>query len=308
MKSAPDELGRIFRAEAVAAHRAPRIPGRPLAPTRPGPVSIVATLGLLSALLVAAAAWVSSPEYVSGRALIRFDGVAFARASSGGAIESVFVRPGQWVEKGELLARTEATTAQHAHARARAEYGDAVRAMLRAPADLAARERVGQHVHALARARATLASTEVRAPSAGHVQAVRVGAGQAIEAGQVVCTLAAETQSARVVAFLPGNARPKLSPDAPLLLTFDRYPDAKVRLRAEHISNGSLSPREVEALADARVTGDEHGSIALGAPTDTVVHDNRGRPLQLFDGMTARVEVMVHERSLLERLLHEESR
>ena len=119
--------------------------------------------------------------------------------------------------------------------------------------------------------------------------------------------MAAETLSARVVAFLPGNARPKLNVDAPLRLTFDRHPDAKVRLRVDHISNGSLSPGEVEALADARIAGDEHGSIALGATTETVVRDDRGRSLQLFDGMTATVEVMVRERSLLERLLHEET-
>ncbi len=307
MKSTFDDMSRIFRAEAVDAHRAPRIPGRPLAPSRPGPLLIVATLTVVSALLLATAAWVSSPEYVSGRALIRFDGVAFARAPSGGAIDSIFVQPGQWVETGELLAHTESTMAQHEHRRVRAEYDDAVRAMLRAPANLAARERVGQLVHTLARARAALDATEIRAPSAGRVQAVRVHAGQTTEAGQVVCTVAAETLSARVVAFLPGNARPKLNVDAPLRLTFDRHPDAKVRLRVDHISNGSLSPGEVEALADARIAGDEHGSIALGATTETVVRDDRGRSLQLFDGMTATVEVMVRERSLLERLLHEET-
>ncbi|MCR9164632.1 MAG: HlyD family efflux transporter periplasmic adaptor subunit [Nannocystaceae bacterium] len=269
---------------------------------------IVAVLVAVSAVLLAAAAWVSSPEYVSGRALIRFDGVTFARASSGGAIDAIFVQPGQWVETGELLARTEATAAKHEHSTARAEYDDAVRAMLRAPANLTARERVGERVHALARARAALDATEIRAPSAGRVQAVRVRAGQTTEAGQVVCTVAAEAQSARIVAFLPGNARPKLDVDAPLRLTLDRHPDAQVRLRVDHISDSSLSPGEVEALADARITGDEHGSIALGATTDTVVRDDRGRSLQLFDGMTATVEVLVRERSLLERLLREETR
>lgn len=296
-------LSPIFREEALVAHRAPREPGRPLGVARSPGLWVMAVLASLMVSLVIAAAIVSSPEYVAGRAVIQFEGVRFARTPGAGAVDEVLVEPGQWVDAGDVLARMDSTRARQALTRAKREYDDAVRAMLRQPGQGAARSAVGTRAQALARARADLRAAEIRAPSSGQVQAVRVRNGQRVADAQVVCTLAAEPGPAKVLAFLPGNARPKLERGAALRLSFDRHPQAKIELEVESISNGSLGPEEVIGLGGSQVGTIEGGSVAVGGSIPLTVHDDRGRPLRVFDGMTAQVEILVRERSLLERML-----
>ncbi len=298
----------VFREQALAALRAPAQPGAPLSVGRSPGLAVVLAVVTLIVTVVGAAAIVSSPEYVAGRAVIQFDGVRFARTPRAGAIDQVLVQPGQWVAKGDPIARMDATTAERAEQRARLEYDDAVRAMLRAPGSVGARTEVGQRAQTLQRAQAERLAAEIRAPASGRVQAVRVRPGQTATASQVVCTIAGEAGTAQVLAFVPGNARPTLDPGATLRLTLDEHPRTTVELSVQSISNGLLSPEDVAQLGAAHVGADTGVSVAVRASIPATLDDGHDGTLQVFDGMTASVEILVRERSLLERLLSGGSR
>ncbi|MCH9683834.1 MAG: HlyD family efflux transporter periplasmic adaptor subunit [Deltaproteobacteria bacterium] len=298
----------VFREEALAALRAPARPGAPLSVGHSTGIAVVAVVVGLLVAVVAAAAIVSSPEYVAGRAVIQFDGVRFARTPRAGAVDEVLVEPGQWVERGDPIARMDSSAATRVHVRARREYDDAVRAMLRAPSSVAARTEVGQRARVMRRAHADQLASEIRAPVSGRVQAVRVRPGQTAAASQVVCTISDQDGQARVLALVPGNARPSLDPGASLRLTLDEHPRTTVELAVHSISNGLLSPDDVDQLGAAHVGVGEGVSVAVRASMPATIDDGRDGTLQIFDGMTASVEIVVRERSLLERVLGDDVR
>ena len=298
----------VFRAEAIAAMSAPPRPGTPLSVGRTQGWLILGVIVVLVSALLGAAAIVSSPEHVDGRAVIQLDGVRYVRTSASGAIEEVVVAPGQRVAAGDLIARMDAAPARRAQQRARQEYDDAVRAMLRAPGSIEARRVVGQRAQARQRAEAEVAAAEIRAPAAGQVQAIRVRSGQTTAPGQVVCTLVGEPGPARVLALMPGNARPKLDRGASLRLVLDEHPRTTLELEVESISDGLLRPEEVVALGAGHLGPAEGVSVAVHATMPETIDDVRGEPLQIYDGMTASVEIVVRERSLLQRLLFGGSR
>jgi multidrug resistance efflux pump len=132
--------------------------------------------------------------------------------------------PGDLVSPGELVA-TFSGEAEHAElARARAEFDRTLTARLREPSDESLHLEVARARVEVERAEAGVESVNVRASTSGRVADVRIEQGRAVEAGQVLLTIAdAEREHVIVQAFVPGRYRSAIEVGQPLILQLDGF-------------------------------------------------------------------------------------
>src|SRR5262249_50036295 len=139
-------------------------------------------------------------------------------------------------------------------------------------------------------ARLSVESRTIRAPDNGVVKEVLVRNGQRVEPGTLVLTIVetAANEELQVIAFLPGDQRPRLLPHQPFRLTLNGY-------RGTHIVSEVRAISEVLGAAEARArfVGDRIGDslqlagtvVAVEARLSSPDFEADGKTFQLHDGM-----------------------
>lgn len=295
----------MFRPEAIAA-RTRRAPApRPIGLRRWSGSTTAWLAGTMSALLLLAAALIPSPEVLRGRAVVRYEGLQVARSPREGVVGSFLVQPGDRVSAGDPIAVLSSPSIEATYAQRRASYRDAVRRMLREPSQPSVRADLGRAREALQRAAEAKEHQVVRAPTSGSVLSLRTHVGASVAALAPVCEIRGRQAPSSVVALFPGNARPRIRKGAKLRVVFDEFPKAPLDTTVDAASDNVLAPRDAAAftssyLSEAFPTGSS--VVTVHAPLDVDARA-QARGLQLYEGMTAEVELVVRDRSILARIL-----
>jgi multidrug resistance efflux pump len=263
-------------------------------------------ISLAAALTYAALAHVN--EYAAGAAVVQFTGRHDLNAREAGTIASLEVVRGQRVTRGQVVARLHDAEQLGQLRTLETEFESKLVAYLQSSADPAVKQALGAIRSQRDSARISVESRALRAPDDGTVKEVLVRNGQRVEPGTLVLTLVdnAASEELQVIAFLPGDQRPRLSPHQPFRLTLPGYRDVHITTEVRAIS-------EVLGAAEARArfVGDRIGDslqligtvVAVEARLPSPEFESDGEKFQLHDGMIGRVEVQMQSRSLLQSLI-----
>jgi membrane fusion protein, multidrug efflux system len=261
---------------------------------------------LAGAVIYAALAQIH--QYAEGAAVVQFTGRSEVIAREAGTIASFQVVRGQRVERGQVLARLHDAEQVGQLRTLETEFKSKLVAYLLSPNDPAVKQALGQIRSQRDTARLGVESRTLRAPQPGLVKEVLVRNGQRVEPGTPVLSLAEEggAEGLKVIAFLPGDQRPRLRPRQPLRLNLPGYRGAYITSEVRAIS-------EVLGAAEARARflGGRLGDslplagtvVAVEARLTSPEFEADGERFQLHDGMIGRVEVQMQSRSLLESLI-----
>ena len=261
---------------------------------------------LAAALCYAALAQVH--QYAEGAAVVQFTGRSELIAHEAGTIASLDAVRGQRVERGQVLARLHDAQQVGQLKTLETEFESKLVAYLETPADPAVKQALGQIRSARDSARLGVESRTIRAPHAGIVKEVLVRNGQRVEPGTVVLSIAESTaaEGLTLIAFLPGDERPRLRAHQPLRLTLPGY-------RGAHITSEVRAISEVLGASEARARflGDRLGDslplagtvVVVEARLESAAFEADGEHFQLHDGMVGLAEVQMQSRSLLQSLI-----
>ncbi|MGH1342805.1 MAG: efflux RND transporter periplasmic adaptor subunit [Nannocystales bacterium] len=299
--------GPRFRNAALEAHRRGARSGRPLniASSWARWATRVSVLAVLAGLGFAATAQVG--EYAQGIAVVRREGRSVVSSAVAGTIQSIDVRPGQWVHEGEVLATLDNATQVAELGRVDREHQQRLVELLRDPSDGARNERLAAVDTRLQLARAKLNERSVRAPRAGRVSDVRVRPGQAVAPGNAIVSLDDDDSRTVIIGLFPGRTRPLLSADeSTLFLELEGFPEERHAVRVRSIADEVVGPTEA-----MRYLGpDREGAMDLRGPVVVVETEMLTRTFaadntyyELYDGMQGTLEAKLRSETLLETLL-----
>jgi membrane fusion protein, multidrug efflux system len=261
---------------------------------------------LIAGVIYAALAQVH--QYAEGAAVVQFTGRHELIAHEAGTIASLEVARGQKVAPDQVLARLHDLEEVGRLRALETEFESKLVAYLQSPSDPAVKQALGQIRSQRDTAVLSVESRTIRAPKAGIIKEVLVRNGQRVEPGTVVLSLVddAASEGIKLIAFLPGDQRPRLRPRQPLRLTLHGY-------RGAYISSEVRAISDVLGAAEARARF-VGGRLGDGLPlTGTVVavearltspeFEADGDTFLLHDGMLGIAEVQMQSRSILESLI-----
>jgi len=250
----------------------------------------------------------SVDEYASGPAVVRVEGRRMVTATAQGPIESLEVRPGQWVDEGAVLVRMSATDEATELGRATRDLElQMVRALVD-PTDGATRGAVSTLRSRRDAARNAVEAKTLRAPSAGIVSDVRVRPGQHVVPGDVLCAVVPrEALDVSLVAMLPADYRPMLGAGLAMRFELDGFRYEYADVTVEEVSAEAVGTAEVQRFLGGEradtVRLDPGGKVLVSGrlPARTFVSD--GQPFGYFDGLTGTAEVRVRREPIVVTLV-----
>jgi biotin carboxyl carrier protein len=247
-------------------------------------------------------------DYAEGAAVVQFTGRSELIAREAGTIGSLDATAGQRVERGQVLARLHDAEQVGQLRTLETEFENKLVAYLQSPADPSVKQALGQTRSARDSARLSVESRTLRAPHAGTVKDVLVRNGQRVEPGTVVASIVEDSRAEglKIIAFLPGDERPRLRAHQPLRLTLPGY-------RGVHLLSEVRAISDVLGAAEARARflGERLGDslaltgtiVVVEARLDSPAFEADGEHFQLHDGMIGIAEVQMQSRSLLQSLI-----
>jgi biotin carboxyl carrier protein len=242
-------------------------------------------------------------EYASGPAFVAASAQRDVATTRGGVVEAVHVTHGDLVVPGELVA-TFSGEAEYAElARARSEFDRTLLARLREPSDASLELEVARARVELERAEAGVESVNVRASTSGRVADVRIEQGRAVEAGQVLLTIAdAEGDHVTVHALIPGRYRPAIEVGQPLTLELDGFAAAAQQLTVVGVTEEVVGVHEIQRIVGpqiADVLGVEGPVVMVHAELHSREIEADGRSWSIHPGMLGEAEIAVRTKPLL---------
>lgn len=292
----------LFSAEAVAA-AGPQAWGEVL---RLGAKWLSYGYWLLVLLLVGSVAfmWLGTINtYSSGPAIVRSTARTSVTSRTAGTINSVEVQPGDRVAPGQILARLDDTDQRATVERVDKEFETALRNHMLDPADGVADSSLRSLRLQLSQAKTSLDERAIRATTTGAVSDLRVHSGQHVEPGDVAASIVDGQGGLDVIALLPGEDRPQLSPGMAIRLELTGYRYAYQALIIDSVSPDVIAPAEAKRVLGTEVAD----SFQIGGPV-VLVHgrlaraefeDADGRTFAYHDGMLGTAEVQVRTERII---------
>lgn len=240
-----ESAGQLFRPEAIAAAE----PQRWGDVVRVSPTWLPVAYWVLVLLLLGSAAFMTFgtvATYSTGMAVIRSTSRVSVTLQNAGNISSVLVQPGDRVEAGTVIAKLDDVDQRSAVERINKEFESQLRNHMLDPNDPSADSSLRALRLQLEQSRAALDERQIRARTAGTLSDLRVQPGQHVEPGQVAASIVEGGGGLEVIALLPGEDRPQLSPGMQLRLELIGYRYAYQVLTIDSVSS------EVIAASEAR--------------------------------------------------------
>ncbi len=255
-----------------------------------------------SAIVLAAATLVAVPEYVEGPAVIRAEGAQPIVAPLPGIVAAVAMTPRRYVRAGDVLVafRAEEEVAQLKSVEA--ELTTTLVRLFADPSDRSVRQAMGSLRSQRDLLRSRVAARTIRADADGIIGDVRVRAGQAVNAGDILMSLAGRSALFTVTAALPGHRRPSLHDGQQMQMRLSEYGDVVEQLNIAHVDDLVVASAEarrsvgIDTTDSAQVSGPSvlvHANLSSGSfVADDRVYD-------FFDGMRVTVRVQVGAKPLI---------
>jgi biotin carboxyl carrier protein len=293
--------GQLFRVEALAAAE----PQRWGDVVRVSPTWLPWAYRILVVLLLGSAAFMTFgtiSTYSTGIAVIRSTARTSVTVHTAGNVNSVAIQPGDHVERDAVIARLDDVDQRAAVERLGREFETQLRNHMTDPNDASADASLRQLRLQLEQARSALDERSIRARSSGTLSDLRVRPGQHVEPGEVAASIVEGGGGLEVIALLPGEDRPQLSPGMQLRLELIGYRYAYQVLTIDSVSSEVIAANEARRILGADVVGD----LPLGGSV-VVVHgrlagnefDVDGQVYRYHDGMLGKAEVRLRSERIV---------
>jgi len=256
-------------------------------------------------------------EYAAGTAVVEMGGRTDLTALESGTVGAVETAPEQRVRAGQVLVRFDDARERAELERAEREFALQLVNRLRDPADRNAEQALISLRAQRELARAQLERRALRAPADGTVADVWVRAGQYLQPGQVVLSLAgvpgASGASARagvsgpsVAVLLPGQYRPQIRRGMPMRLEISGYRYAYQKLAVDSVGDEVIGPAEAQrylapGVADALTVSGPVVIVRARLPSTSFTAE--GKTYRYHDGMHGQAEVRVRSERILFTLI-----
>ncbi len=250
----------------------------------------------------------SVDEYASGPAVVRIDGRRMITATTPATVETVDVKPGQWVTVGTVLVHMHDLEESNELARASSEFSLQLVRMLRDPNETAVKQTLATLRTQKEQAKNNLDNRTVRATQEGFVSDVRLTPGQHVNAGDVLLAIAPrETAEISLVSMVSAEYRPMLKTGLKMRFELDGFRYEYSDLSVVDVSAEAVGPAEVERLlgqerSDA-VPLDPVAKVLVTARLPAATFSSEGQPYGYFDGLTGHAEICVRSEPILVTLI-----
>jgi multidrug resistance efflux pump len=245
-------------------------------------------------------------EYASGPAIVWMTGRKQITATNAGTVHEIYVRSGQFVEAGHVIAQFHSSVEKAEVHRIQREFDLQLVKTLRDPSDQPAREALTSLRAQKDLAIARLEQLTIRAPEAGTIGDVRIYAGQRLAAGDTVVTLSGDRHSCSILAMLPAHYRPQLRPGMKMSFEVTGYRFAYQELTITSVGAEIIGPAEVkrhvgQEIADTFVVT---GPVVFveGTPSDPSFRV-AGQSFPYFHGMNGVGEARVRSEPIIVTLI-----
>lgn len=291
----------LFRAEAVEAATVAKLGDV----VRAGPGWLTWSYWLLVVLLLGTTALVifgRVATYSSGPAVVRSKARTSITARTTGNVVEILVAPGDKVAAGAVVAQLDDVDQRATVDRLSHEFESQLRNHMLDLLDTNTEVTLRSLRQDLDQARSMLVERAIRTSTAGTISDIRVRTGQHVEPGDIAAAMVNGDAGLDVVALLPGEDRPQLSPGMSLRLELDGYRYAYQVLLIDSISEDVIAPNEARRVLGADIAE----TLQIAGPVVVVrgrlagiSFDANGRTYQYHDGMFGRAEVRVHEERIV---------
>lgn len=245
-------------------------------------------------------------EYATGPAIVWMTGRTQVTATNAGTVNEIFVRPGQYVEAGHVLAQFHAAVEAAEVARIQREFDLQLVKTLHDPSDQTARETLTTLRAQKDLAVARLEQLTIRAPEAGTIGDVRIHPGQRLSPGDIVVTLSGTNRSCTIMAMLPAHYRPQLEPGMKMSFEVTGYRFAYQEMTITSVSAEIIGPTEVK-----RHVGPEIGDtfvvtgpvVLVEAVPSSPTFEVGGQAFPYFHGMNGIAEARVRTERIVVTLI-----
>lgn len=245
-------------------------------------------------------------EYATGPAIVWMTGRKQVTATNAGTVDEIYVRAGQYVEAGQIIAQFQAMVEKAEVDRIQREFDLQLVKTLRDPSDQAARDALTSLRAQKDLALAKLELLTIRAPEAGTIGDVRIRVGQRLAAGDIVVTSSGSRRQCSILAMLPAHYRPQLRPGMKMSFEVTGYRYAYQELLITSVGAEIVGPSEVkrhvgQEIADTFVV---NGPVVLveGVLADASFQvGNQSFPY--FHGMTGVAEARVRSEPIFVALI-----
>jgi multidrug efflux pump subunit AcrA (membrane-fusion protein) len=246
----------------------------------------------------------SVDEYATGSAVVRVDGRRPVNSLSTGNVETLEVKPGQWVEKDAVLVRMYNAEEMRQLELYKKEYDNQVGHYLQDLTDLAAKEMMNQARKNLDQVKVSTQHSLARAPVAGYVTDVRVRVGQHIVPGEMLLAVAPkDSAEVSIVAMVPADYRPMLQRGAKMRFELDGFHYEYSDLAVEDVAAEAVGTAEVmRYLGNERadsVAIDPGAKVLVTAKLPSSSFTSEGQAY----GLTGNASIRVRRESLLVMLI-----
>ena len=247
-------------------------------------------------------------EYANGPAVVRVDGRRMITATTPSTVETVEVKPGQWVSMNQVLIRMYNVDEAKELARANQEFDLQLVRMLSDPSDTAAKQSLASLRQAKEQAKNVLESRTIRAQVAGYVSDVRVRPGQHVNPGDVMLAVAPEGSSqVSLTAMVSAEFRPMLKNGLKMRFELNGFQYEYTDLVVSDVSAEAVGPAEVARLLGQEkmdtVTLDPGAKVVVTAKLPAATFSSEGQAYGYFDGLTGSAEVRVRSEPILVTLI-----
>jgi membrane fusion protein (multidrug efflux system) len=246
-------------------------------------------------------------DYASGPAVVRVDGKRTVTAATGGVVDSFNVKPGQLVKEGDLIVRLHDADEIAEVKRSRQEYEQQLVRLMLEPSDQTAKTALSALSARREQAMARLGERRVKAPIPGVVSDIRIRPGQRVEAGEVLCGISPTDAKVSIVAVVPGDYRPQLTPNQAVRFALDGYAYEYQDLTVETIGDGVVGPTEVKRFLGQEIWDSVHmglgAKVLVSARIPNKTFTSQGETYAFYDGLTGVAEIRVRDEPIVVTLL-----
>jgi multidrug efflux pump subunit AcrA (membrane-fusion protein) len=250
----------------------------------------------------------SVDEYALGPAVVRVDGRRMVNASAPGTVETVDVKPGQWVEANQVLLRMSNREELAQLELATKDFNASLVRVLRNPNDMQARAQLPNLRAHLDQAKAVADQRVVRAGFAGYVSDVRARPGQHVNPGDVLAAVAPkDATQVSLVAMVSADYRPMLHPGAKMRFELDGFQYEYSDLVVEEVSAEAVGTMEVQRFLGGEKVGaiqvDPGAKVLVTARLPAATFSSEGQAYGYFDGLTGSASIRVRREPILVTLI-----
>ncbi|MBC7912189.1 MAG: HlyD family efflux transporter periplasmic adaptor subunit [Pyrinomonadaceae bacterium] len=223
------------------------------------------------------------------------------QAAGGGVVQTVFVKEGATVERGQALVQLDAAEMRTRLVKLREELATS-RAQLRqlmvnrpVAETLEQQNRIGRLQSEIAGAELSLQQTTLTAPVSGVITTLDVrGSGAVLQAGQTIATIAPSGARLVVETQVPNKDIAFIEAGLPVKLKFDAFP-----FQEYGVIDGTVIAVSPDAQTD-KESGSFYKVTIAPQQTDVVA---KGKKLPLRSGLVVSADIVTERKSILSLII-----